>query len=395
VAKARQAARELIVDVRRGQDPIAQKRSARAARIAELSARSVEQAIAEWKHERSCAPIKQWSESYLRNITSAFRVHLPPRLAKSALRTTSREDWTTMLSAASSNGGPGAAAFLYTVTSSFLSFAEAKGWIAHHLLPRNGRTLIAPHLPARQRVLSDEEWLSIWRASDAEPPKLRAFVRLSILAATRAGETAGIAANEISLDYKYWHIPGSRTKNGLDHTIPISGLALAELIAASPPGGIRLADTTPILGRIEGRKFTGQGKLLARLQARSEVRDWSWHDLRRTVRTRMTELGVSADDAEAALNHVSGKSRLIGIYDHASTAPAAVRALRVWQEYVTDIVSGKLEPGDAERRYCAGLPDEVRGRNRATVSRSKKGKPGKKHPPAHGASLPHQAESST
>ncbi len=43
--------------------------------------------------------------------------------------------------------------------------------------------------------------------------------------------------------------------------------------------------------------------------------DWRWHDLRRTARTGMTRLGVARDHAEAAINHVSGRSALERTYD--------------------------------------------------------------------------------
>ena len=44
--------------------------------------------------------------------------------------------------------------------------------------------------------------------------------------------------------------------------------------------------------------------------------DWTLHDLRRTVATRMADLGVQPHIIEAVLNHVSGhKAGVAGIYN--------------------------------------------------------------------------------
>jgi integrase len=244
-------------------------------------------------------------------------VHVPSGLRSKALRDVTRETWTKLL-AEVARSKPGAGAYLYTVISSFLAYAEVMGWIEHHPLPRRGRSLIAPHVPPRTRVLDDGEWKAIWEAAEREPPKLRAFVRLLILTATRVSEVADIAVAEIVSDRTVWIIPAARAKNRREHLLPLGDLTRHELGLVWPQ---EVGADTKLLGRSGRRGFSGQGKLLLRIQQASGTTNWTWHDLRRTARTTMSYLGISKADAEAALNHVSQRSKLVAVYDLSGPPP--------------------------------------------------------------------------
>ena len=120
-----------------------------------------------------------------------------------------------------------------------------------------------------------------------------------------------------------YHVSG--TKNGIGYTVPLSPLALAEIGAVWPE-----EEPTPdhrLLGRLAGSGFKGFGKLKARVDAPPKVTGWRWHDLRRTARTGMTRLGVPRDHAEAAINHVSGRSALERTYDRHDHKTEIVTAL--------------------------------------------------------------------
>jgi integrase len=293
---------------------------------------------------------------------------------------------------------PGAGAFLYTIVSSFLGYAEAMGWIETYPLPRRGRSLIAPHVPARTRVLDDHEWLAVWHAAEREPVKLRAFTRLLILTACRVSEVANISTGEIVADGTIWVIPAERTKNSREHILPLGQLAQRELRLVWPPDTGALGPAWMLLGRSPTQGFTGNGKLLRRLFGASGTAGWTWHDLRRTARTGMAYLKVPEADAEAALNHVTGRSKLIATYDHSGPSASAITALRVWQGYVADVVEGRRPPGDAEAQHREALPEDLRYRSKPKFVARKKAKPGRKAPVlAQGADRvdqPHQGEDS-
>ena len=296
--------------------------------------------VAEWLAAREADRAKPLKPRTAAEYRRTMERDVLPRIGGRPLRETAREDWTRLV-AAKRRGAPAMASLLYRCASAFLGHAEAHGWVAAPLLPRRGAGMIAPPPPARARVLTEGELVAVWRAADREPPKLRAFVRLLILTAAREAEVADIAARELDLDVGRWAIPGERTKNGVGYTVPLSALALAELRAVWPAAGMEAGGK--LLGRLADSGFKGFGKLKARVDAASGVVDWRWHDLRRTARTGMTRLGVPRDHAEAAINHVSGRSKLERTYDRHDYAPEVVLALTRWQAHVAGLVGEGAE----------------------------------------------------
>lgn len=375
-SEARRQAVIHLGHVQRGGDPVAERKAVREQRRAAAAALTVEKALTEWQAARSNAVEKPWSPRHARATASAIRTHISDDLGRKVLRDISRETWTRIVTRVARDR-PGAAAHLYTLLSSFLGYAEAMGWIEHHPLPRRGRSVIAPHLPPRTRVLDDHEWLAIWKAAEREPTKLRAFIRLLILTACRVSEVADIALGEVVANGTVWVIPASRTKNKREHIVPLGELAQRELRLVWPSGDQEVDAGHMLLGRSGKSGFTGTGKLLTRAQQASGTKDWTWHDLRRTARTGMSYLSVSEADAEAALNHVTRRGGLIAIYDQSGPPASALTALRTWQAYVADVVEGRCPAGDAEQRYRAGLPEELRYRSRPKFVPRIKAKPGR------------------
>jgi integrase len=231
------------------------------------------------------------------------------------------------LIAAKRRSAPAMASLLYRTASAFLGHAEAHGWIATSPLPRRGLAAIAPPLVSRERVLTDEELRAVWRASGQLNPKPRAFVRLLILTAAREMEVADIAVGEVYRGRRAWIIPGARTKNGQRHVVPLCALALIEIQGVWPGFDEDAAPDWRLLGAVPGGGLRGFSKLKTRLDVLSGVAGWRLHDLRRTARTGMTRLGVLRDHAEAAINHVSGRSALERTYDRHDYAGEIVAAL--------------------------------------------------------------------
>lgn len=391
IADARKLALVQLGAVQQGRDPAGERRAARESRRAAAATITVEHALTVWQTARSTAAESPWSRSYTSRTASALRVHIPKRMRSQPLRDIRREAWTGLLSQVAREK-PGAGAFLYTVVSSFLGYAEAMGWIEQHPLPRRGRMLIAPHVAPRTRVLDDHEWLAVWHAAEREPPKLRAFTRLLILTACRVSEVADMAVSEVVADGAIWVIPADRTKNGREHILPLGEQARAEIRLVWPKETGSVGGEWKLLGRSPTQGFTGNGKLIKRLFETSGTADWTWHDLRRTARTGMSYLHVPEADAEAALNHVTGKGLLVAIYDQSGMSPSGIAALRVWQGYVAEVVREQRQPGDAEARYREALPESLRYRTKPKVAVRKKAKPGR---PAETMALPDSTKAST
>jgi integrase len=186
---------------------------------------------------------------------------------------------------------------------------------------------------ARDRVLTDDELASIWRAAEApDAGVFGSLVRLLILTGQRREEVAGMAWSELSSDRQTWTIPGSRAKNGKDHLVPLSAAARDLLPGESHPDE---RESELVFPGQRGTPFNGWSKSKARLDKGSGVTGWRIHDLRRTLATGLQRLGVRLEVTEAVLNHVSGsRAGIVGIYQRHEWAAEKRAALDAWAAHV-------------------------------------------------------------
>ena len=194
---------------------------------------------------------------------------------------------------------------------------------------------------ARDRVLTDEELRLIWRHAGEED--YGAIIRLLILTGQRREEVGGMRWSELDFGTRAWRISAQRTKNGRAHDVLLSPPAVDILQARGRHEGRDL-----VFGSREGA-FSGWSRAKAALDARIQgaldrgrLKPWRLHDIRRTVATRMADLGVLPHVIEAALNHISGhKAGVAGIYNRSSYVAEKSAALTLWAAHVIAITEGK------------------------------------------------------
>jgi integrase len=132
-------------------------------------------------------------------------------------------------------------------------------------------------------------------------------------------------------------LPGSRTKNGKPHIIPLSPSAFAILKQLPRIGDSDLVFTTN--GRNPVTDFVGAKRQLDGL---IKIPAWRTHDLRRTAATGLQRLGINLQVIEAVLGHVGGsRSGIVGVYQRHSFDAEKRTALEAWAREVERIVDGK------------------------------------------------------
>jgi integrase len=195
----------------------------------------------------------------------------------------------------------------------------------------------SPEMP-RERVLSDDELTALWRAADNDRSPFGNMVKLLILTGVRRDEARDAPWKEF--DEREWSIPGSRTKNGRAHVVPLAS-ATCDLLKGMPRVGRKLLFTTngetPISGLAKCKKR------LAMAMAKElghEPERWTLHDLRRTFATGWQKLGIRQEVTEVALNHAGGLvSGVAAIYGRHAYTEEKRSAMDAWAEHVTSIVS--------------------------------------------------------
>ena len=131
------------------------------------------------------------------------------------------------------------------------------GWCIRHRRVESN-VVDSVHRPdtaqSRERTLNNAEIVKFWQAASAE--SLGPLLKLLLLTGCRLREVSGMKRSEVSDGV--WSIPGSRTKNGKTHEVPLPPLALS-LIASVPNIGTDLiwttTGTTPVSGwsKLKGR----------------------------------------------------------------------------------------------------------------------------------------------
>ncbi len=191
----------------------------------------------------------------------------------------------------------------------------------------------------RERVLSDTELRLVWQSLE-EDHQYNTILKLLVLTAQRLSEIAALRWNEIDFDRGVISLPGSRTKNGRPHEIPMAA-AVRELLQSQP----RTEGRDLVFGKGVG-PFSGFAACKKALDASIAERNggkalalWVHHDLRRSAATRMADIGVPPHVVEAVLNHASGhKGGIAGIYNRASYAAEKAQALARWDEHVAGLI---------------------------------------------------------
>ena len=229
------------------------------------------------------------------------------------------------------NNGPVAASRARTALSSMFTWAMKEGFCSFN--PVTATNDPGAGIKPRDRVLDDSELTKVWNAC-ADDDYGRS-IRLLILTGQRLREVGEMTWSELDRDTGKWRIPGSRTKNGRDHELTLSGMAWA------------IIDTVPrrdwndhLFGR-SSRGYTGWsfGKVL--LDQKVKIPPWVVHDLRRSVATGLANLGVQPHVIEALLNHVSGHKRgVAGVYNRSIYERETRNALALWAEHIHAITTG-------------------------------------------------------
>ena len=183
---------------------------------------------------------------------------------------------------------------------------------------------------ARERVLNDEEIRTLWTALERAPTAASEAIRLRLLLGQRGQETIGMRWSEIDLEAATWSLPSTRTKNRRPHLVALPDRALAILTArrASVAAG-------------EPRVFPGLTMNRDDYRALNEIAiagEYDWRDLRRTVATRLGELGFNETIIGRVLNHA--RATVTGKHYNQHAYVAEIRqALAAWDAELGHILA--------------------------------------------------------
>lgn len=245
----------------------------------------------------------------------------------------------------------------------------------------------------RQRVLRDEEIRTVWTAlSDrtrlvrkGKPePDSRVFIgepvsvalKLLLVTLVRRAEVSGAARSELDLENGVWLIPGTRTKSGRPHLVPLSDMAIELFRRAMDVADEGQVEPSPFVFPSPRDRMKKPITPAALTHALRYVREalglerLTPHDLRRTGATNMASerLGISPFLIGRVLSHsteLGGAAAVTlttyALYDFIKEKRASLDA---WASLLFNILSGEVGPITASlaSRASTGLSDQLRQR---------------------------------
>lgn len=222
------------------------------------------------------------------------------------------------------------------------NFAAERGIIKHSPLVGMRKTREV----SRKRTLTDAEIKALWAALHLENKDIDIYrvtklaLKLILLTGQRPGEIAGMAWDEIDADAMLWNIPASRMKGAEPQIVPICPMAWAVIEEARTYNGndcpfvfrsshkLAEAITRPSITRAISRHWS---------EIEGIEQAFTPHDLRRTVRTKLAELGIGDIVAERLLGHkLQG---MLAIYNQHPYLKEKRHALERWENRLAQIVS--------------------------------------------------------
>jgi integrase len=328
-SKARKTASELYAKVRLGQDPAGEKAHSKSTAHQTFAA-VAEKFLAHKKRklrERSYPDVERHLLSHAKPLHGL-------QIGRVGLR-----DIATCLNAVETGSGDVTRNRVRTTLSTFFSWGMSEGFTTQN--PVIGTTRAKE--VSRNRVLSPAELRLIWGALPDD--QFGTIIKLLALTGQRAGEIAGLRWSEVAGDAI--NLPGARTKNHLDHRVPLSDTALA-LIAAQPKRTQDDGEARDLIFGAGSGPFSGWSKAKIELDAAVKKKlgkalpHWTPHDLRRSFATHASKMGIAPHIIEAALNHVSGhKSGVAGIYNRDTYEDEKKITLTRWADQLLAWVEGR------------------------------------------------------
>ena len=209
--KARDIARDMLADVRKGRDPAAEKRMAREAPTV--------RDLAEDYLERHAIPNKRPTAAA--DDKAMLNRLVLPKLGSAKVAAITRPDIEKLHNSLRST--PYAANRLLALLSKMFTLAIAWGWRSNNPV----RGVPRFHEDRRERWLSQDEMARLWSALEQHPNRLAASaVKLMILTGARRSEVLWATWDQFDLERRVWTKPSHHTKQKRTEHVPLSGVAI-------------------------------------------------------------------------------------------------------------------------------------------------------------------------
>lgn len=296
--------------------------------------------------------------------------YLLPTWKTRPVRDITRQDVHAVLDQIAGDGKPIQANRTQALISKLWNVAIDRGHT--DVNPAHRMTKRAPEL-ARATVLDDDALRGLWAALEATPGDAADALKVRLLTGQRGGEVHRMSWGDVDLEGAVWTIPATQAKNRRAHRVPLARQALAVLQARhdaqakarmSDGGGDKRSahrsgpenlpdpvkvqtDARDAAGKADDRVFPGLYHQREDLRGLATVHGgaYRWHDLRRTLVTRLAALGYHEDTIGRVVNHAK-RGITATVYNQHAYDGEKRAALEAWDTELQRIIENR--PKDAK-----------------------------------------------
>jgi integrase len=340
LAKARKARDEAKVQIAEGVDPMAVKRTIKAAKLT-AGDNTFKTLALEWHETKSGG----WSVAHRETTMERMEKNLFPWLGTRPLTDIEAPELLTTLRRIESRGAIDTTHRVKSIMDNVFRYAIATGRAVRNPAADVGvalKTTVKGHHPA---ITEPKRFAQMLRDIYAYSGSYIARAALQIHALTfqRPNEVRDAAWSEINLDAGTWTIPPTRMKGNLQkkadgepHLIPLSTQAIAVL-----------RDLRPLTGH-SAKVFPserGEGRSISENTARQALRSMGYldhvpHGFRASARTLIREaLHYDREVIERQLSHGSDEA-LGGAYDRTQFLAERAKMMQEWADYLDKLRVG-------------------------------------------------------
>lgn len=350
IEAARKRAQELARGLDQGEDPLELDRQ-----------RRLEPTVAQLAED--------WLTRHVAGLKSAGDIErhvskdIVPAMGKLKVSVVRRRDFLDLIEAKAAVA-PRAAAILLRTCRQIMAYAvDREVIVASPVADLKPSAIKTPENPrglrkvVGDRVLSPTEIKAFWGGVEGSGMDRLTALALKMILATgaRPGEVAGMAWSEIEGDK--WTVPAQRRgkteKSYSVHLTPTAQAILAEALGEVERRTKRRGEGGGqyVFESRKARPITRHALSRAVVRCRPKLGmvgdPWSPHDLRRSMRTGLSAVGIRPDIAELAIGHQ--RQGIIGTYDLHQFENEIADALARWETRLLEIISPNVISFDAKK----------------------------------------------
>ena len=321
LAEAREAALDNRRVARRGGDPLAAKRQAKAPRFRDAAISTWESLRPRWRSEKAAA---NWLQQLER--------HAMKRIGDMPVNRIGREDVLAVLTPIWGKK-PETARRVHRYIRTTLEWCQAHGFVESNAAGDaiNGALPRMAAVKAHYEALPYREISGVLKAieSSGASTVVRLALQFLIFTAARSGEVRGAVWSEIEMDRQVWRIPGKRMKAGAEHRVPLSRRAM-EIIDRTRALGDRSEFVFP--SPVRQDRPISDATLSKLLRATGLAGQATVHGFRSSFRDWCADTGQPRELAEAALAHTVGGVE--GAYFRSDLFERRRKLMDAWAQYL-------------------------------------------------------------